>query len=491
MLIFCALTSPSAADNSTAAGTEETVSVTRHSIKTANGTVKYTTTAGMLTLKSTAPGRTARIFYVAYEKKGGKAEARPLTFAFNGGPGSSSVWLHLGVIGPRRVRLAADGAPLNPPPALADNEHTWLPFTDVVFIDPVGTGYSRTTDSKKEKEFFGFKSDIEAAGDFIRLYLTRHNRWMSPKFMAGESYGAARAVGLIDYLHGRHSIDLNGIVLISPVLDFNTIDFTPANDLPYPLYLPSYAAAAWYHKKLAPGTTLENALREAEAWSLGSCIAALARGDALSEEEKQAAGGTISSLCGLSRDYVAANNLRVDAWRFRKELLRHAGAVAGRMDVRMTMPDTDRAGDSAGADPSLDRLIGVFGGAINSYVRNELCFTDETPYTCLNGTTGNAWDWKSGIPGGQGYISLSRSLADAIHLNSCLMVFVAAGYYDLATPYFATAYTLNHLNLDKKLRDNITFCCYPAGHMMYTDRSCLKKLTEDVAAYYKHSRHAE
>ena len=487
-VIVCTPASAFATDNKTAGANKanEIFAVTRHSIKGVGGTVNYTTTAGRLILKSDSGDRTAQMFFVAYEKKGGSKAKRPLTFAFNGGPGSSSVWLHLGAIGPRRIRFNEDGSPLPPPACLVDNEFTWLEFTDVVFIDPVGTGYSRAEDEKKEREFFGYKNDIEAVGDFIRLYLTRYSRWPSPKFIAGESYGTTRAVGLIDYLQQKHGIDLNGIILISPVLDFNTIDFTQSNDLPYFLFLPAYTAAAWYHKKLPPAfPELESALSLAEGWAAGSYVSLLAKGDGLAPAQQEAAAKDLSTYAGVSQSYALSNNLRMPCGRFRKELLRDQKKIIGRMDARMTMPDSDSAGDTAGSDPSLERLAGAFAGAVNDYLRTELKFIDDTPYTYLNYAAGRSWDWKSGMQGSQGYISVSQALTDAIHLNNSFKVFIAAGYFDLATPCFASKYTVDHLGLAKNLRDNVRMHFYPAGHMMYTDLSCLKKLYADIAAFYR------
>lgn len=475
-------------DNKTAEARsdQEVFSTTTHTVKAGGKQIEYTTTAGRLILKSEAGESRAQIFFIAYEKKGTDSARRPVTFAFNGGPGSSSVWLHLGAIGPKRISLNKDGSVPPPPAVLVDNEFTWLEFTDVVFIDPVGTGYSRAVDEKKEKEFYNFKNDIEAVGDFMRLYLTRYNRWQSPKFVAGESYGTTRAVGLIGYIHQKHGIDLNGILLISPVLDFNTIDFSQSNDLPYLLFLPTYTASAWYHKKLAsPSPDLESSLAPVETWALNEYTTILAQGTALTPEKQEAAAGMIGGLTGLSSEYVLKNNLRVHYARFCKELLRDRQIIIGRMDARMTMPDTDGAGDVAESDPSFERLIGAFAGTINQYVKNDLKFTEDIPYTYLNYNAGKQWDWKSGIQREQGYLSLSQSLTDAMHLNGHLKVFIASGYYDLATPYCGAKYTVNHLVLENNLKDNIHINFYHAGHMMYTDQPSLGKLFKDVSAFYK------
>lgn len=477
-----------ASDNKTAepATPKELLATTTHTVSTGKTSIKYSTTAGRLILKNDSGQERAQIFFIAYEKKGEKHKTRPVTFAFNGGPGSSSVWLHLGALGPRRVHLNPDGSVPPAPVSLVDNEYTWLAFTDIVFIDPVGTGYSRAIDEKKEKEFYSFKDDIASVGDFIRLYLTRYDRWLSPKYIAGESYGTTRAVGLIDYLHRQHGVSLNGVLLISPVIDFNTISFSQSNDLPYVLFLPTYAAAAWYHKKISTDEkSLEDLLPAVQDWTLRDYITALAQGDALERHQKDAAVAAMSRYTGLSRDYITKNNLRVYFGRFCKELLRDQRLVIGRMDARMTMSDTDGAGEVASSDPSLERLVGSFAGAMNHYVRTELKFRDDTPYTYLNHAAGRAWNWKSGMQHEQGYVSLSQSLGEAMHMNNHLRVFIAAGYYDLATPYFATRYTVNHLQLDESLKDHVVLRSYHAGHMMYTEHASLQQLTRDVAAFYQ------
>jgi carboxypeptidase C (cathepsin A) len=446
----------------------------------------YKATAGHLVLKDDKAAETARIFYIAYEKRGQSAGSRPITFAFNGGPGSSSVWLHLGALGPKRVALNDDGSPPAPPARLITNEFSWLAFTDLVFIDPVGTGYSRPADDKNDKQFYDMKADIESVGDFIRLYLTRARRWSSPVYLCGESYGTTRAVGLLGYLHDKHGIDTTGIVLISPVLDFSTIAFGQTNDMAAALALPTYAAAAWYHKKSTAAFPQQTEARAAaEQFSLGAYLSALAQGGGLSPEQRDATAARLAGLTGVSKEYTLQSNLRMEPARFRKELLRDSSRIIGRMDARLTMPDTDGAGDGAAADPSLDRFRGPFSAAVNDYLRRSLNVRDDLPYWYLNGEVGRAWNWRSGIQGGQGYVDVSQQLTDALHLNPNLRVFMAAGLYDLATPYFAAVYTVNHLALDQSLGKNIILHTYPAGHMMYTDQATLRQLNRDAAAFYR------
>jgi carboxypeptidase C (cathepsin A) len=446
----------------------------------------YKATAGHLVLKDDKGAETARIFYIAYEKRGFAGSKRPLTFAFNGGPGSSSVWLHLGALGPKRVALNDDGSPPAPPARLIANDSTWLPFTDLVFIDPVGTGYSRPADEKNDKQFYDMKADIESVGDFIRLYLTRARRWASPVYLCGESYGTTRAVGLLGYLHDKHGIDPTGIVLISPVLDFSTISFQQTNDIAYVLALPSYAAAARYHKKGSCAfREADDARAAAEQFAIGDYLAALAAGSTLSSQLKPEVSSRLAGLCGVSLGYALQNNLRIAPARFRKELLRDNRQIIGRMDARMTMPETDAAADTAGADPSLDRYSGLFASAVNDYLRRELNVRDDLPYWYLNGDVGKSWNWRLGIQGSQGYVDVSQQLTDAMHMNPALRVFIAAGLYDLATPYFAAVYTVRHLALDQSIADNISLHTYPAGHMMYTDRTTLRQLNRDAAAFYR------
>ncbi len=410
----CALRAlPTASDNKTTAPVS-----TSHAMLPGVLPLFYKATAGHLVLKDDKGAETARIFYIAYEKRGLSAGKRPITFAFNGGPGSSSVWLHLGALGPKRVALNDDGSPPAPPARLITNDFSWLSFTDLVFIDPVGTGYSRPADEKNDKQFYDMKADIESVGDFIRLYLTRAQRWSSPVYLCGESYGTTRAVGLLGYLHDKHGIDTSGIVLISPVLDFSTIAFQQTNDLAYVLALPTYAATARFHKKgLCAFPQPDDARAAAEQFAIGAYITALAGGSGLNARSKAEVSSQLAGLCGVSLPYVLQNNLRIAPSRFRKELLRDTLHIVGRMDARMTMPDTDGAGDTAGADPSLDRYSGLFASAVNDYLRRELNVRDDLPYWFLNGDVGKAWNWKPGIQGSQGYVDVSQQLTDAMHLN--------------------------------------------------------------------------
>jgi carboxypeptidase C (cathepsin A) len=308
---------------------------------------------------------------------------------------------------------------------------------------------------------------------------------MSQKYIVGESYGTTRAVGLAEYLHTTHGIDLNGIVLISPVLDFNTILINSSNNLPYILFFPTYSEIALYHHKISFDKSIEEVRREVEDWAMDEYMPGIARGNTLSADRKNSIVDTIAGYTGLSKDYILKNDLKIPVNRFQKELLRDQNKVVGRMDARFTGPDKDPAGEGSGYDPSLEMLVGTFASSVNHYVRNDLDFKSDTPYKYLNYSISREWNWQSGINNSQGYVNVSQALTDALHINQYLNVFVASGYYDLATPYFAIQYTVNQLKLEKSLRDNISIHFYNAGHMMYTNRPSLIKLTEDISLFFK------
>ena len=460
----------------------ETLSVTRHAIRINGKTIRYTATAGYMVMKDESGAHKASIFFIAYEKDGYADKTnRPLTFAFNGGPGSSSVWLHLGAIGPRRVQMSDEGEALIQPYRLVDNEGTWLDFTDLVFIDPVGTGYSRPAEGEDKKQFHGVEEDIRSVGAFIRLYTSRYGRWLSPKFLAGESYGTTRAAGLSGYLIDEYGMYLSGIVLISSVLNFQTIRFAPGNDLPYLLFLPTFTATAWYHKKLAPELQkdLRSTLDTVEEWALHTYTVALAKGNRLTEQERLETVQTLSAFTGLSREYIEATNLRINIYRFVKELLRNDHRTVGRLDSRFKGMDRDAAGERFEYDPSYAAIYGPFSANLNHYVRHELRYENDLPYEIL---TRKVHPWNFGLEG-QGYINVAETLRKVICENPFLKVFIANGYFDLATPYFATEYTVSHLGLDPDLRDNIRLSYYESGHMMYIHKPSLLELSRDVSKF--------
>jgi len=445
--------------------------------------INYTATAGTLLLKTDDEKPKASIFYVAYMRDGVEDVAhRPLTFAFNGGPGSSSVWLHLGLLGPQRVLMDEEGGPLPPPFQLVNNEYSLLDITDLVFIDPVSTGYSRPVPGEDAKQFHGVTQDIESVGEFIRLYTTRVQRWSSPKFLIGESYGTTRAAGLSAHLHQTLGMYLNGIMLISAILNFQSARFDLGNDLPYILFLPSYAASAWYHKKLPDSLQskpLREFLREVEAFAAGDYNVALMKGDALSGDERAAVIDQLARYTGLSATYIEHTNLRINIHRFVKELLRDERRTIGRFDSRFKGIDRDAAGERHEYDPSYAIIQGAYTAALNHYMRSVLAFKSDRVYEIL---TANVQPWDYSQFQNQ-YVNVAEDLRKAMTYNPFLRVFVANGYYDLATPYFATEYTFHHLGLDPELQGHVAMGYYEAGHMMYLHRLSLAALKRDLASF--------
>ena len=471
-----------AKDHETPREKEEPPVVTHHELRLGGRTLRYSVTTGMMPLKNEAGETEANIFYMAYvaERTGGP-EKRPLTFSFNGGPGSSSVWLHLGAIGPKRVRMLEEGAMPAPPFELVDNDATWLDLTDLVFIDPVGTGYSRPKKPELGKKFWGVEGDIQSVGEFIRLYLSRHERWASPLFLVGESYGTTRAAGLSGHLVDR-GIALNGIMLVSSVLNFQTNRFARGNDTPYPLFLPTYAATAWYHKKL-PADLQSKPLRafldEVERWSAVDYPTALAKGDRLTGAERAAVADRLSRYTGLDKQYVEDSDLRIEIQHFCKELLRERRRTVGRLDSRFEGIDPTAAGERPDYDPSMAAIRPPYTATFNDYVRRSLGYKSDLTYYILGGGIGTPWDFGAG----NGYADVTESLRSAFAKNAAMRLFVASGYYDLATPYFATDYTLTHLGLDPSQKGRISTSQYEAGHMMYISTRELARLKGDVAKF--------
>ena len=457
---------------------------TQHSVTINGQAVNYTATTGYLVLRTEDQKPRAKLFFVAYTKNDEPTVAqRPITFAFNGGPGSSSVWLHLGALGPKRVLMTDRGEPLPPPYQLVDNAYSWLDKTDLVFIDPVETGYSRPAPGVKKTKFTGFEQDIESVGDFIHLYTTRNGRWSSPKFLAGESYGTTRAAGLSGYLQDRYGMYLNGLMLISSILNFQTARFGRGNDLPYALFLPTYAALAHYHKQL-PGPTpdLEAFLDEVEEFALGDYTLALMRGDSLSADQQTALASRLHRYTGLDTAYLRRTNYRIDISRFVKELRRDEGITVGRLDGRLTGRDYDDAGDQYDFDPSLDGTIsGPYTATLNAYLHDELNYRNDLPYEILTGRV-QPWDY-SNVQ--NEFLNVAETLREAISKNPYLKVHVFNGYYDLATPYFATEYTFSHMHLRDSLSGNVSMSYYPAGHMMYIHRPSLAKMKQETDAFIR------
>jgi len=464
---------------------DEGPSITKHSIHVGSKTLNYTATAGFIPLKNPVSGDIeAKIFYMAYTLDNPPA-GRPLMFSFNGGPGSASVWLHLGALGPRRIKMMDDGMFPPPPFEMEDNQQTWLTDTDLVFIDPVATGYSRAAKPELANKFFGLNGDIESVGEFIRMYLSRNDRWMSPLFLVGESYGTTRAAGLSNWLF-EHGVALNGVTLISTILNFQTLLFANNNDLPLVLILPSYATTAWYHKKLSPAMqskTVAEIAKEAEEFAMNEYMPAMMRIDRLTATERQNLLDKFAAFTGLSKNFVDQNNFRVELGEFNKELLRSERRTTGRFDSRFKGIDRDAAGDYPDNDPSGNAIRPPYTAAFNDYVRRELGFRSDSEYFILGGGGIGRWDFNAN----NGYADTSISMKDAMAKNPYMKILVACGYYDMATPFFAAEYTVSAMNLDPTLRKNISFQYYGAGHMMYLDVKELKKLKTDAAAFIQRS----
>jgi carboxypeptidase C (cathepsin A) len=463
---------------------KDNVSTTQHSVKIGSDTINYTARAGTIVMKDEDGNAKASIFFVAYTRDGVDPAKRPVTFAFNGGPGSSSVWLHLGCLGPKRVVYGDDEGHAAPPPSrLVDNEDSILDVTDLVFIDPITTGYSRAIPVKEDTKYHGFEGDIDSVGDFIRLWMTRYNRWGSPKFLAGESYGTTRAAGLSGWLQD-HGIFPNGIILISSILNFETARFETGNDLPYELFLPTYSAIAWYHHKLPAdlqSKPIADVTAEVEQFAVGPYAAALMRGDALPEAERNDITQKVARYTGLRPEYVAQSNNRIRIDRFDKELLRDKRRTVGRYDGRFIGIDRDAAGERNDYDPSYSAVHGSYTANLNDYVRRELKFESDLPYEIL---TSRVRPWSFDKYENR-YLDVAETLRDSMTQNQYLHVYVANGYYDLATPFAATKYTFARAQFDPEIRKNVSMGFYEGGHMMYMDRHAHGKLKSDLSAFIK------
>jgi carboxypeptidase C (cathepsin A) len=467
---------------------KEESSVTEHSIKIGGQTIPYKAIAGTLLLKNEKDEPQALIYSTSYIRTDTKdTSQRPISFIYNGGPGSASVWLHMGAFGPRRVITASADHTPPPPYKVIDNSGTLLDKTDMVFIDPVGTGYSRAVGKAQDKDFWGIDEDVKSLAQFITLYVNRNSRWNSPKFLIGESYGTFRSAALGNYLQEHDGMDFNGIDLISSVLDLGTISFQPGSDLPYVFYLPSYAATAWYHKILKDRPdNLQAFLDEARKFAQTEYAAALMKGSKLSAAEKADMAKKLTRYTGLSEEYLIKADLRVKLGQFMEELQRNRGLTTGRLDSRYTGFTYDLLSEFAESDPQSSAVTGAFTSAFNTYIRDELKFVQERNYHAISEGVGNNWDWKHQTGRGRGFFpgspNVEGDLAQALLSNPHLQVEVENGYYDMATPFFATEYTMEHLGLPEPLQKNIRLQYYDAGHMMYLRDEDLAKLKSNIAA---------
>lgn len=476
-------------DTSPAPEPADDLVTTQHVLPVGRRKLKYTATAGRVVVRQevTAEGKftghvpKATLFTTAYTLDDADPQTRPVTFAFNGGPGSSSTWLHLGLLGPRRVVSGDAGALAAPPYRLADNAESLLAHSDLVFIDPMSTGFSRPVDGEGAEDHLGFKGDIESVGEVIRLWTSRNGRWLSPKFLAGESYGTTRAGGLAQHLQRRHGMYLNGLMLISSVLDFRTLSFDEGNDLPYALFLPSYAAIAHYHG-LHGDRDLAEVLAEAEEFAARDYPWALAQGSRMSTEERDAAVVKLAALTGLSTEYVDRVDLRIEHTRFYAELLRPLKRTVGRLDGRFTGWERDYAKEQSFDDPSAAAITGPYTAAINHYLRTELQYPNDLAYEVLSVDAHKAWSYKEFE---NSHVTVTDRLAEAMRANPHLRVHFASGYTDGATPYFATEHSVAHLAVPDELRSNIEIKYYPAGHMMYVHEPSRVQQSKDLAAFVK------
>ncbi|HWU78035.1 MAG TPA: peptidase S10 [Rhodanobacter sp.] len=468
--------------------TTETAERTEHTTTIGGRSLKYTATAGTVIIRDDKNQPQASVFYVAYTVDGSKASQRPVTFLYNGGPGSSSVWLHMGSFGPVRIETGSPAATAPPPYHLVPNNDSLLDKTDLVFIDAVGTGYSRPLGKATGKDFWGVDQDVSAFSRAIERYVTINKRWNSPKFLYGESYGTTRSAALVDALQDK-GMAFNGVILMSSILNYGIR--IPGYDESYIGYLPSYAAAAWYHDRIQnKPADLKSFLDQVRAWASGPYAAALAQGQNLPEAQVDSIAKQMAAYTGLSVQYIEDANLRVDPSRFRKELLRGQRLILGRYDSRFTGTDPDAAGETPDYDPSDTGISGAFVSAFHNYLDSQLNYHSKLDYRPTYGPINRSWDWKHHAADSRRVLPLAYvagDLAHAMRTNPNLKVLSVNGYYDFATPFFITEFDLAHMNLDPSLRGNLSFLYYPSGHMIYLNTDALKQLKGDLTHFYDHA----
>ena len=456
--------------------------ITKHTAVIRGKEVFYTAEAGTMVLES--GGSSCEIFFTAYTMDVADPSTRPLTFAFNGGPGSCSMYLHVGCLGPRRVDVDENGQPKSLPVQMVDNENSLLDLTDVVIIDALGTGYSHSLEDSDDP-FIGYDNDVRTTGDFIRQYVNRNNRWGSKKYVAGESYGTTRAVGVCKYLADTYTMNLNGLILISSINDFNAVIDMGGNETPYATYLPTFAADAWYQGVLSQEyqeMELEDFLEEVRQFVEDEYVPALFKGDRLTEAETDALAEKYAGYTGLKKEFVLSSDLRVGLDEFLVELLKDKKLMVGRLDGRITGPVTGGSIDSGDSDPSNLAFDLSFGNTFNNYVISELGFQTDRPYIPSNSETNAAWTFP--ISSWGGYLSQEQTVYECISKNPWLKVWVLCGYYDGATPFYSAEYTFSHVFLSDELKNNLSFTYYPCGHMIYMEKESFDKFRSDAEAWY-------
>jgi len=457
--------------------------VTHHQTTVDGKLLRYTATTGRLPIKRGDGKIEAEMFFVAYTLDGQEAAKRPLTFCFNGGPGSATVWLHMGAVGPKQVMLEANGFMPPPPYTIADNPNTLLDRSDLVFVDAISTGFSRAGSPEAIKKFLGVKGDIEAFGEFVRLYVTRYERWPSPLFILGESYGTTRAAGIAGFLANR-GISFNGITLLSTAMDFGTLEWAKNNDIPYFLLVPTFSMIAAYHKRLPPDLMgdLAKTREEVERWSMTDYAAALLKGDGLAPEERQKIIEAYARYTGLDKKLIDNANLRVNVEQFTHNLLLDQKLRVGRLDGRFTGVDPEGLLDQRFYDPTSAAILPPYTAVFNNYVRTELGYKVDLPYKVFawDEPAFQKWDWGEAD---KGFPNTAPGLRAALVENPYLKVLVMEGHYDLATPYFAANYSIDHLNLGPDYRKNVSFTTYEAGHMVYVDSASHAKMKKDLVEF--------
>lgn len=472
----------------------EIKSVTKHSATIGGKLINYTATAGALILKNEKDEPVALLGYTAYIKDGETdAAKRPITFSYNGGPGSSSMWLHLGIMGPKRVVVNDPENMPAPPYKLEDNAYSILDVSDIVMIDPVGTGISRAIGKAKNKDFWGVDQDIKSVSQFIKQFINVSDKWNAPKYLLGESYGTMRSAGVAAYLQDNLGIALNGIILVSVVLDLRTLTFQQGDDISYIMHLPTYAATAWFHNKIPNKQTasLEAFLKEVRTFTTNDYAAALMKGDQLSDAERMNVLNKLSAYTGLSKDYLTKANLRVNEPQFTQELLRDEHLTVGRLDSRYKGINQNLLSEGSSYDPQSSAISPAYTSMFMDYYYNELKVDKANSYhTNAYSAEGFEWDWKHKKNGNAFEAATPNTgvdLAEAMSQNPNLKVLVMNGYYDLATPFYGTEYTFEHLGLEKKLKSNVIFKYYEAGHMMYIQQASAVAFKKDVADFIKNS----